>query len=142
MVLIRCLKPAIFIYECIRIIVLSFILFYLLYGTISVPWFAFTAPGALFPLMALFLWIDTVNFKAYLPLYIAGKCIGLFSLALWTVISRLNTIIGGISLFYLQIETVFFLCDLLALAAILIIFRNLQKSLNKQETTTEEKQCE
>ncbi|MCL1958402.1 MAG: hypothetical protein FWF68_02240 [Spirochaetes bacterium] len=142
MVLIRILKPAVFIYECIRIIALAFILVYLLYGTSSIPWLAFTAPGALFPIMALFLLIDTLNFKAYIPLYIAGKCIGLFSMALLSVISKQNTIIGGISLYYFSAEIVFFFGDFLALAAILIIFKNLQKSLNKQETITEEKQCE
>jgi len=142
MVLVRILKPALFIYECIRITALAFILVYLLYGTSSVPWLAFTAPGALFPIMALFLWIDTANFKAYMPLYITGKCIGLFSLALWSVMSKQNTVMGEISLFYLPPEIVIFFGDFLALAAILIIFRNFQKSLNKQETITEEKQCE
>jgi hypothetical protein len=39
-------------------------------------------------------------------------------------------------------EIMFLLGDLLALATILIIFRNSQKSLNIQEAITEEKQCE
>jgi len=142
MLLIRVLKPALFIYECIRIFALTFILLYLFYGTNSISWLAFTAPGALFPIMALFLWIDTVNFKAYIPLYITGKCIGLFSLALWSVISRQNITKSGIPFFYLPPEIIFFFGDLLTLAVIFIIFRNMQKSLNKQETIMEENQCE
>jgi hypothetical protein len=142
MLLIRILKPALFVYECIRIVALTFILIYLFYGTSSVTWFAFTAPGALFPIMALFLWIDTANFKAYIPLYIAGKCIGLFSLALWSVMSKQNMIIGWNYLFYIPPETAILFGDLLALAAIFIIFMNFQKSLNKQETITEDNKCE
>jgi hypothetical protein len=122
--------------------VLACIFVYFLYGTDAVPWLAFAAPGAVFPIMALFIWIDAAGFKAYIPLYIAGKCIGLFSLAIWSAVSGVSMVIGGVSLFNISGEIMFLFGDLLALAAILIIFKDSQKPLNIQETITEEKQCE
>jgi len=114
----------------------------LLYGTDVVSCFAFSAPVAVLPIMALFIWIDADGFKAYIPLFIAGKSIGLFSLALWFVVSRLSIITGGIFPFEEAAEILFISGDLLALAAIIVIYRNSQRTLIKQETITEEKQCE
>jgi hypothetical protein len=142
MVLIRILKPALFIYECTRTFVLVCIFASLFYGTDAVSCLAFAAPGAIFPIMALFIWIDTTGFKVYIPLYTAGKCIGLFSLAIWFAVSWVGMIRDGFPFFNKAGEILFLLGDLLALAAILIILRNMRKSLNKQETITEEKQCE
>jgi len=142
MVLNRILKPALFIYECLRVFLLICIFAFLLYGTEAVSCFAFAAPVVVLPIMALFIWIDADGYKAYIPLFIAGKSIGLFSLTLWFTVSRLNIIAGGIFPFKEAAELLFILGDLLALAAIIVIYRNSQKALIKQETIREEKQCE
>jgi len=142
MLLNRILKPALFIYECLRVFVMVCIFASLLYGTDVVACFAFTAPVAILPIMALFIWINADGFKAYIPLFITGKCIGLFSLTLWFIVSRLNILSGRIVPFEEAVEILFISGDLLALAAIIVIYRNSQKILIKQETITEEKQCE
>jgi len=94
------------------------------------PWVStmmiFTAPAVLFPLMALFIWLDIEKYRTYLPLFTAGKFVGLFILTGWSIISQQVTIIwnsNGIADFIRLI-----LCgDLFALAAVLIIIRNIRK---------------
>jgi hypothetical protein len=51
------------------------------------PWLACAVPNALFPLMTLFLWLDTPNYTGYRPLYISGKCISFVSEAAWFIFS-------------------------------------------------------
>jgi hypothetical protein len=86
----RSLRAALFLYEGVRLVVLA--------GVFSVwdpgggrgafPWLVFAAPNALFPLMALFIWRRFSRYGAYLPLYIAGKCVGLAAGAGFFVFSR------------------------------------------------------
>jgi hypothetical protein len=119
---------------------------FILPGESAIPWLAFASPGALFPLMALFLWLDIRRYNTYIPLYIAGKCIGILSLVGFSIVSRGFTMTKefyGASVF----AEIIFLCgDLLALAGILFIFMNRHKFLDKPAYTavndTEEKQCE
>jgi hypothetical protein len=115
-------------------------------GDSAIPWLAFASPGALFPLMALFLWIDFRRYQAYIPLYIAGKCIGILTLLVFSITSRGFTMIKefyGSSVFA---ELIFLSGDLLALAGILLIFMNRHKFLDRPAftvvNTTEAKQCE
>ena len=84
----RILRPSLFVYECIRTILLAFTLVFLLRsvgGANAMLWMAFTAPAALFPIMILFLCIDANRYKNYLPLYIAGKCIGIIAFLGWSI---------------------------------------------------------
>jgi hypothetical protein len=118
----RIIKPGLFVYECVRIILLAFTLLYLQQGLDFFPWLAFIAPGALFPLMALFLWLDVNHYRAYIPLFIAGKCISIFVLLCWSVITIYRTIIGGAIGYYIMTEAIFLSGDLIALAAILFIY--------------------
>jgi len=113
----RIIKPGLFIYESTRIILLAFTLASSLSSGTTIPWMALTAPHALFPIMTLFLWLDASRYKNYLPLYIAGKSIGIAVFLGWSIISGRFTILqwmGG---------------DLFALGAALFL-------------TKEEKQCE
>ena len=92
----------------------------------------FTAPGVLFPLMALFIWIDTVRCKAYLPLFTAGKCVYIFLLLIWFILSKQVTIfagndsIAGIAQFFLS-------GDFFSVAAALIIKKDIQESMELTE---------
>ena len=144
--IIRVLKPALFIYETVRIIILAITLMFVLPGESAIPWLAFASPGALFPMMALFLWIDIRRYKPYIPLYIAGKCIGIFSLLIFSVASGRFTMINKFYGASVSAELIFLSGDLLALAGILFIFTNRHKFLKKPAltvvNTTEEKQCE
>ena len=137
------LKPALFIYECVRVIILSFTLALRLPAEAgALPWMAFTLTGALFPLMALFIWIDVSRYKPYLPLFTAGKCIGVLSLLGWLIIFRQVTMIQALSGVYMSAELIFGSGDLLALAAVLLIFKSTQTMTEKQalnETRSEDK---
>jgi len=121
------LKPVFFIYESVRIIILTITLMFVLPGTSAIPWLAFASPGALFSLMALFIWIDISRYHVYIPLYIAGKCIGIFILVGFSIISRRFTIIDGNSGTFLIAELIFLCGDLLALAGIFYVYSNMRK---------------
>lgn len=98
--------------------------------------------------MALFLLIDTQRYKNYLPLFIAGKCIGIFTMLLWSLASRRLLTTGWFSGYNTAAELIFLCGDSLALAAIYIVFRNINKQLNEltmktaDTPGTEDKQCE
>jgi hypothetical protein len=51
------------------------------------PYLVYAAPNALFPMMALFLWVNLETYRAYLPLYMGGKAVTLAALAGWAVFS-------------------------------------------------------
>jgi hypothetical protein len=125
-------KPALFIYECVRIVILSFLLLYQLpTGSSALPWMAFTGNGVFFPLMALFIWLDISRYRPYLPLFIAGKCIGILSLLGWFIIFRQVTMVEGLSGVYVAAELIFLSGDLLALGAVLLIFKDIRKLTEK-----------
>ena len=125
--IVRFLKSALFIYECTRILVIAVYASFLGINQGGFPLVFFAAPTVLFPLMALFLWLDTPRYRVYLPLFAAGKCIGVFSLLGWFIISRQLTIPAG-HFSAAVTELIILSCDLFALAAILFIIKNEDKS--------------
>jgi len=111
------LKFGLLLYECIRVVILAFLL--LFFGNnpgISIIIITI-ASGALFPLMAFFIWMDINRYRAYLPLLIAGKVIGIVILMLWSITTKQVTII----------ETIILSGDLFSVAAVLLIIRDLEK---------------
>ena len=115
MKIIKLIKPGLFIYECIRIVLLAFILYFQGGEGISAK-VIFTAPGALYPLMAMFIWLDCGRYRVYVPLFTAGKCVGIFMMLGWSIITRQVTMIES---FVLSV-------DFFSLAAVLMIRRNLK----------------
>ena len=89
---------------------------------------AYAAPGVLFPLMALFIWLDSGRYRAYLPLFAAGKCIGISTLLGWSIVSGQVTIIGRVFGAAVLAELAFVSGDLLALAAVLLIYKDNRKN--------------
>jgi len=130
--IVRFIKPAVFLFECIKLMVISAIL--IIQGDVSelLIKIILVAPGALFPLMALFIWLDTDRYKEYLPLYSAGKCIGIFLLLGWFIASRQVTMIGKILKAPIYAEAILLCGDSLSLGAVLLISRNVKK-LNMME---------
>jgi hypothetical protein len=129
---IRLLKPALFFYECVRLLVIA--TYTVIIGNqADLPLVSFAASSALFPLMALFIWLDTGRFKAYLPLYTAGKCISIFILLVWSIFFRQVTMVtgGGLGLTELMLIS----GDLFAMAAVLLITRDINKV--KEESASE-----
>ncbi|GHV85117.1 hypothetical protein AGMMS50230_07250 [Spirochaetia bacterium] len=87
----RTVQTAVFIYDCSRLIFLLMLLVsYLkqeadpvLFRGLPLPYMMYTAPNALFPLMALFLFLNFDTFRVYVPLYITGKSLSLLCMLIW-----------------------------------------------------------
>jgi len=81
--------------------------------------------GTVFPVMALFLCIDSVRFREYLPLLIAGKTVGIFVILGWLLFSQQSTIITG----FIS-ETTIVSFDLFALAAAMVIRKDVKRLMS------------
>jgi hypothetical protein len=119
--IVRILKPGLLVYECVRIFLTVYMLAVLLPGLSSVPFLILTTPFVLFPLMALFIWLDVEKYKAYLPLYLAGKCVGIVILAVWIIT-------GNSSVVFLQGWSIFLSGDFFTIAAVILIMRSIQNN--------------
>ena len=137
MKIIQLVKPGLFIYECIRIMALITILILQRNEPGLFLKMIFASPAVLFPLMALFIWLDIDRYKAYLPLFTAGKCIGIFILLGWSIISRRVTMIGGFNETAIFAELILLSGDFFALAAILLVIKDFEKTTERQATTNE-----
>jgi hypothetical protein len=81
-----------FIYDLVRLAVLVGLLQVFLSGRENsgagvFPYLPYAAPNVLFPLMTLFLWADPETHRAYFPLYMAGKTVGIGAFIGWAVFS-------------------------------------------------------
>jgi len=93
--LLKPLAPALFIYECFRLLLLVVFLFIApasgggIQGGIGTffPYVVYISANALFPLMALFIWLRPQEYRNYVTLYMAGKIIGVVSFYAWTIFS-------------------------------------------------------
>ena len=130
--IVRFLKPAVFLFECIKLMVISTILMMQGNEPGLLIKLILAAPGALFPLMALFIWLDTDRYREYLPLFLAGKCIGLFLLMGWLIACRQATMIGKLIGLPVYAEVILLCGDLLSLGAVLLINKSVEK-LNMEE---------
>jgi len=146
------IKPALFLYECFRIIIFTLLMVYMMQEMKAIPYLVLAAPAIMFPLMTLFLWIDASRYRVYLPLFTAGKCAGIFFMLVWLIVAVkgniLVTIIGTASGENFTVIASLFgaIGDLFALAAVLLISRDIQKYTKKPAVLdtqiTEDKQCE
>jgi len=123
--IIRFLKPFVFTLECVKLVVIVIVM--TVQGDASGLFvkIILAAPGVLFPLMALFVWLDAERYKEYLPLFSAGKYIGIFLLLVWLIVFRQVTIIGKIFGSDIYAETLLLCGDLLSLGAVTLI-RNIK----------------
>jgi len=89
----RPLRVSLFFYEVLRLLVL--VIFMVLVpmesryqgGAFHFPYVIYLSSNALFPLMALFIWLKPEEHLNYLPLYMAGKVIGGVSFYIWELFS-------------------------------------------------------
>jgi len=137
--IIQLIKPVLFLYECLRTMILAVVLLLKSNGYDFFGQLTYTAPSALFPLMALFIWLNQERYSAYLPLFLAGKCIVFITSLVFSIISGQVTMIGGLMGFDLV-----FIFDILAIIAALLIYRDNKKitEIKSDINTTEEKLCE
>jgi hypothetical protein len=131
----RALKPTVFTLECIKLMVIALII--IIQGNVPGMFtkIVLAAPGALFPIMALFIWLDTERYKEYLTLFLAGKCIGIFLLLGWFIIFSQVIMIGRILGFAVYAEGLLLFGDLLSLGAVSLIKRDIKNP------EVEEKEC-
>jgi len=136
--IIHLIKPALFIYECLRIMILAVALVINSNSSNIFGQLVYAAPSALFPLMALFIWLNQEHYRAFIPLFLAGKCIVFITSLVFSIISGQVTIIGRL----LDFDLVF-IFDILAIIAALLIYRDNKKITEiKAIADTEEVKCE
>jgi len=131
--IVRFLKPAVFLFECIKLMVISTILFIQSDDLGLLIKIILAAPGALFPLMALFIWLDVGRYKEYLPLFLAGKCIGVFLLLGWFIVFRQVTMIGKIFRSPVYAELVLLIGDLMSLGAVFWVNKSVKKLITEEK---------
>ena len=84
----RPLGAVLFFYECIRLLLLVvFLLLAPQEGSVIAILPVYLSSNALFPLMALFLWLRPEEYRSYFALYMAGKIITLASFYVWVAFS-------------------------------------------------------
>ena len=91
----RPLRAGLFIYELFRLLLLVVFLvvapledsFPMGNSVSTFPYVIYLSANALFPLMALFVWLRPEEYHNYLPLYMAGKIIGGVSFYVWEIFS-------------------------------------------------------
>ena len=123
--IVRYLKPFVFALECIKLMVIAFIIIQGDAPGLFIK-ILLAAPEALFPLMALFVWLDTERYKEYPPLFLAGKIIGIFLLLGWFIIFRQVTMIGSIFGLAVYAEGILLFGDLLSVGAVFLISRDIK----------------
>ena len=86
----RPLGAGLFFYELLRVLLLVvFLVLAPLGGGFSAgsgtffPHVVYLSSNALFPLMAMFVWLRREEYRIYLPLYMAGKVVALVSFYVW-----------------------------------------------------------
>jgi hypothetical protein len=86
----RPLRGGLFIYEVARLCLLAGVMGGAAPGGEEAlfPVLATGAANALFLLMALFIWLDLGRYKAYIPLYTAGKALTVIAALGWCFFSR------------------------------------------------------
>jgi hypothetical protein len=130
--IVRFLKPAVFLIECIKLMCISTVLMMQSGEPGLLIKLILAAPGALFPIMALFIWLDTDRYKEYLPLFMTGKCIGIFLLLVWFIASQQATMIGKVLGVDVYAELILLVGDLLSLGSVFLIDKSVRK-LNMEE---------
>jgi len=134
--IIRLFKLILFIYECI---IFSFVSVLMVSGSINqggLPQIAFASCMAMFPLMAMFIWLDSARYMVYMPLFTAGKCIGIFSILGWSIIAKqvkISAVLSGSA----GIESFLLYSFLFSIIVILMILRD--KNISGEEMNGENK---
>jgi len=89
----RPLRAALFFYECLRVLLLLVFMFIAAPESTDsafFPYFVYLSANALFPLMALFVWLNPEEHRNYLALYMAGKIISVVSFYVWGIFDSLE----------------------------------------------------
>jgi hypothetical protein len=119
----RFFKLILLIFECINFVFITGITVFRVNDQLGSPQITFLASSALFPLMALFIWLDNDRYKVYMPLFTTGKFIGVFSILCWSFFSRrvkISEVLSGVA----DIESFLLFGYLFSMVVILLIIRD------------------
>ena len=104
-----------FFYECIRLLMLAiFLLVAATEASFSGIYSVYMSSNALFPLMALFIWLRPKEHRNFTTLYTAGKIIALISFYAWEIFSFRRGISSGLVSRFGAVYQDFFLPENLA----------------------------
>jgi len=82
----RPLGAGLFLYECLRLLMLVFFLLFASFeSAFGGSYTVYMSSNALFPLMALFIWLKPDEYGNYATLYMAGKLVFLASFYSWEI---------------------------------------------------------
>jgi glucan phosphoethanolaminetransferase (alkaline phosphatase superfamily) len=82
----RPLGAGLFLYECLRLLLLVFfMLFASLESAVSGSYTVYMSSNALFAIMAMFIWLRPDEYRNYIALYMAGKLVFLASFYSWEI---------------------------------------------------------
>jgi len=123
--IIRFIKLILFIFECIIFLFISALLISSSIEQAGFPYITFAVSASLFPLMALFIWLDSDRYRVYIPLFTAGKCIGIFSILGWSIFAGqvriIDVLSGGVKA---KIESFLFYSYIFSMVVIFLIIRD------------------
>jgi hypothetical protein len=96
------------------------------------PYVVYTAPNALFPLMALFLLLHLEAYRPYLSLYMAGKTVSAASATVWLIFFSRNIpsilYTGEIqALVFLGMVVIFVFADVLSIGGVWFLRNRLRE---------------
>ena len=94
----RRISAALFFYECFRLFMLAAFLYIVsslgsgfsggsFASETFFPYIVYISSSALFPLMAMFIWLRPEEYRNYVTLYMAGKIIAVVSFYVWAIFS-------------------------------------------------------
>jgi len=117
-----------FMLECVKLMIIAVII--IIHGNMPELFtkILLAAPEALFPLMALFIWLDADRYREYLPLFLAGKCIGIFLLLGLLIVFRQVTMIGSLFGSAVYAEPLLLCCDILSVGVVFIISKDIKNT--------------
>jgi len=122
------LKPGLLVYEVLKTVIFATVVVLQAENTEIFTLIIFSAQAALFPLMALFLCVNTVQYKEYLPLYIAGKFVCIFAIIGWSIFAQEKSSLGS----FLSSTTL--LCfEMSALFTVITIKNDVKRFLDNNE---------
>jgi hypothetical protein len=142
LIITRFIKLLLVIIECITFIIAIFVI----HNSISqagLSEITLMASMVLFPLMAIFILLDSTRYKVYIPLFTAGKFIGIFTLLAFPLITGQDSKFGIFSkdAGFVSLLMVSYLFSILVIF-LLIITEKKTGGTNQSEEKNEEKKSE
>ena len=122
------LKPGLLIYEVLKAVIFATVMVLQAQNAQIFTLVVFAVQGTLFPLMALFLCVNTLRYREYLPLYMAGKIVAVFTIMSWSLFTQKASTLGDF------ISSTTLLCfELSALFAIMTIRNDVEQIIKISE---------